>query len=73
MRHKAIPHDPFHDDQPQITNTYKYEQPPDLRGFDSAKGGKHVKRELTDDGFTADFVPPPVPDLNFTSTKKGKR
>ena len=73
MRRKgAIPHDPFHDPAPQVSNVYQYEEPPELRPLDEDQGGLNSRPlEITDEHFDSDFDPPPVPDLNFS--RKGRK
>lgn len=72
MANKVIK-DPFNapDSAPQIPAVYQYPKPPDLPSFDDHKGGKTVKRVLTDDAFDHGFVPPEIPDLNFS--RKGRK
>lgn len=48
MKGKPIPHDPFFDPAPQVSNVYRGEEPPDLRNFDDAKGGIHQAQEQVD-------------------------
>jgi hypothetical protein len=71
MKHKTQK-DPFHSPAPQVSNVYTGTPPPNLRGFDSAKGGVHTKPVLIEDEhFDSNFSPPPIPDLDF-SKKRGK-
>ena len=72
-RKAATPKDPFNrTEESQVSNVYKGTPPPELRPFDQAKGGVNSRPlEITDENFDSDFVPPPVPDLNFS--RKGRK
>ena len=66
------PHDPFHDDEPQVSNVYQYRKTPDLRPLKDAGGGLNPKPlEITDEAFDSDFVPTREPERVYY--KKGKK
>ena len=55
MKHK-IPHDPFHDNEPQVPAHVLPPEPPELRPLDEAHGGINRKPNvLTDEGFDHAF------------------
>jgi hypothetical protein len=57
MKGKPIPHDPFHDDAPQVKAHIPPPEPPELKPIDSdASRARNVKpNELEDEGFRAKF------------------
>jgi len=60
---KRKTHDPFHDDQPQVSNVYEYEEPDELKPIDKTAGGVNVKPTLiTDPNHRAHFVPTQEPE-----------
>jgi hypothetical protein len=72
MKGKAIPHDPFHDPAPQISNVYEYEEPEELTPFDEAtRGGVNSTVEITDPNHRAKFVPTKEEEHDF-SPKRGR-
>ena len=51
-----IPHDPFHDNEPQVPAHVLPPKPPDLRPLAEAQGGVNTKPNvLTDEGFDHAF------------------
>ena len=70
-KHKAVK-DPFHNDEPQVSNVYQYEEPPELRSHDEPQGGLNVKPvEITDPNHRAKFVPNEEQEYDFS--KKGRK
>jgi hypothetical protein len=63
-------HDPFHDDPPQVKNSYEYAPPPELKSIDETAVGRNVKPVLiTDPHHRSRFVPTQEPEHTFF--KKG--
>ena len=57
-------------DPAPVSGVYQYEEPPELRPFDDAKGGIPVKHnQITDPNHRAKFVAPQEEEYNFG--KKG--
>ena len=72
MAHK-VEKDPFHDPAPQVADVYDYEEPPDLRNFDEAKGGIHRVERQTDEHHRSFFKREPEHSREYDFTKKGKK
>ena len=73
MRRKPIPHDPFHDPAPQVSNVYRGEEPPDLRNFDDAKGGIHQAIEQTDSHSDSFFTPEREHTREYDFNRRGRK
>ena len=72
---KKIPHDPFHDNEPQVPSHILPPAPPDLLSIDddASRGGTNVKMNaLTDDGFNHAFKREPehTKEYDFSKGKK---
>ena len=73
MKRKAIPHDPFHDPAPQISNVYEYDTPPDLPGFDSHKGSVGRVERQTDEHHRNFFKHESEHTKEYDFDRKGKK
>jgi hypothetical protein len=73
MKGKPIPHDPFHDPAPQVSNVYRGEEPPDLPHFDKSKGGIHQAQEQADPHSDSFFTPEPEHTREYDFSRKGRK
>jgi hypothetical protein len=73
MKGKPIPRDPFHDPAPQVSNVYRGEEPPDLRHFDSAKGGIHQAHEQADPYSQSFFQREKEHTKEYDFSRKGRK
>ena len=72
MKGKAPKEKSFGKSEPQVSNVYQHEEPPELRSFDEPQGGVNVKPvEITDPNHRARFVPTEEQEYDFS--KKGRK